>query len=173
MKFLKMKKGIAALAAVAIVAIAAIGAYAYFTSAGSGSGDVAVGSNTTDIHLSATISPGIVPGDYVPVSFKAWNLSTTTGYVADVSLGTVTDTSGIPNANCVAYLAAHQNHFSLTDSTGAVPAPVVEGNAIAANTTSGTAVSLSNAGRLYWANSSTVDQTPCVGETFTVGVTSS
>lgn len=165
-RFIKSKKGIALLATLVVAAAAAVGAYAYLTSAGSGSGTAQVGANTTSIHLLASITNGLVPGSSEPVSFKAYNTSTTTtGYVGTISLVSVTDPGGA--AGCISYLAANQSDFTFTTN------PVTENTAVPANTTSGTAVSMPTGDTLNWANSSTVDQTPCIGETLTVNVSSS
>jgi len=170
MKFIKSKKGLAMLAALVVVGASAFGAYAYLTSNGSGSGTALTGTNSTVIHLVGTVTDGLVPGSFEPISFKAYNDSTTsTGYVAGVSLGTVSDPGG--TAGCISYLAAHQADFSLTDTSDGA-APITEGNAVPANTTAVTAVSLTNGGRVHWANSATVDQTPCIGDTLTIGLTS-
>lgn len=162
MKFIKSKKGLALLATLAVAIVASVGAYAYFTSAGTGSGTAAVGTNTTSITIAATITDGLVPGSSEPVSYTALNGSpTTTGWVGTISLASVTDPAGA--AGCIAYLAANQADFSFTVDpqtettaihTGVVPTP------------------LPNDSTLNWANSDTADQTPCVGETLTVNVTS-
>ncbi len=158
------KKRVALLVSLVVVGASAFGAYAYFTSPGTGSGTAAVGANTTNITLYATVTTGLVPGSSEPVSFTASNSSTTTdGYVANVSLVSVTDPSGAPG--CVSYLANNQGDFSFATPTKTEDTVVPHGTTLA------TAVSLPNPDALVWANSA-VDQTPCVGETLQVNVSS-
>lgn len=159
MKRLFTGKGIVLLAVLAVAAVAAIGAYAYFTSAGSGSGTAGAGSNDTAITLTATFSDGLVPGTSKSVSFSASNASsTTTGYVAKVSFDSVSSS----DSGCQAYLAGNQGDFGMSDVTESTAIP-----------SGGADTALPNDGTLAWANSDSVDQTPCAGKPLTLHVTSS
>ena len=63
MKFIKSKKGIAALAAVAVVAIAAVGAYAYWTASGTGTGHADVGTTADWVVTPTDVTPDtLYPG---------------------------------------------------------------------------------------------------------------
>jgi len=91
MKFIKSKKGIAALIA-AVVAVGAItfGAYAYFTASGSGTGSATVGS-ASNIVLTGTITGTLYPnGAPASVSVHAANPGSGSQNVGPVTLASIT-----------------------------------------------------------------------------------
>jgi hypothetical protein len=96
-KFIKSKKGIALLATLVVAAVTAVGAFAYFTSAGSGSGSATVGSpSASDIQLSSATVGDLYPGGAdVPVTVDISNTGNGTEYVGTIS-GTVED-----NGDCL------------------------------------------------------------------------
>ena len=114
MKFLKMKKGIAALAAVAIVAIAAIGAYAYFTNTGEGTKTDAVEVLNPPDTLSWTVSFGTTA--YAGESCPACTLAPTV--VADPNAVVATVPFTITNDT-------EADEFLDTYTASIVPAPCV------------------------------------------------
>jgi hypothetical protein len=94
MKFIKSKKGIAALlATLTVVAFAAVGAYAYFTAGGSGTGSATVGSASTIALSSAPVGTLLPGGADVPVTVTIHNPGSSAQHVGTVS-GTVADNTG-------------------------------------------------------------------------------
>lgn len=169
-RFLRSGRGVALLVGVVVVGVVAVGGFAYFSAGGSGSGGAKVGglgASGVVIHLAVSMPDGLVPGSGVGLGLAATNdSSTTNGFVGSVSLASpvaVTDVSASPNAGCVAYLASGQADFSLS------PSSVVENVSVPPHDVS---TPLTGA-TLNWANSSSQDQTGCVGESLRVAVVSS
>lgn len=158
MRFLRTKKGVALIAVLTVAIAAAVGAYAYFATTGSGSGTATSGSApTAQITLHASFSSGIVPGGSESVSFTADNANTTSSErVNTISFGSVTSTGA-----CQTFLTANPGEFSM--------APVTSNTTVAA---SASGAALSGIGTLQWADSATVDQTPCAGSPLTLNVSS-
>lgn len=93
-KMTKKNKVLAAAGALALVAGGGSAAYAYWTTTGSGSGSAANESSNGTLVLSATFSPGLVPGNSTAVTYTAANANTTGSKVN--SLSATVDTSGTP-----------------------------------------------------------------------------
>jgi hypothetical protein len=143
---------------VAVLAIA-VGAYAYFITTGTGSGTDAAGSNSGSITLAATGFVGILPGDGgKTVTFTGSNSNTTTSLrVSTISFVSVTS-SVVP---CQAVLTANPGQFTMATVTSNTTVP------------KGAVVTpLTGTGTLVWADSNTVDQTPCAGALLTLNVSS-
>jgi hypothetical protein len=90
-KFIKSRKGIAALlATLTIVAFAAVGAYAYFTATGTGTGSATVGS-VSGITLAGTVTGTLYPaGAPANVSVAVTNPGSGTQTVGSIHLDSVT-----------------------------------------------------------------------------------
>lgn len=158
MRFLKSKKGLAAVGAL-VVAVSAVGAYAYFATTGSGNGTAASGSAATgQITLHTSFADGLVPGASTDVTFTADNSNLTTSqYVNVISFGSVSSS----NSGCQAVITAHPTQFSMTAVTSGTSVPA-----------GASAHALSGTGSLVWSDSSSQDQTACAGKPLTLNVTS-
>ena len=158
-KLFATKKVVAIGATVALTLGLSGAAFAYFTTTGSGSGSTTAGANSGSITLHATIAGAILPGDGgKSVTFTGDNSNTTTSlFVNTISFGSVTSTT----TACQTFLTANPGEFSMV----AVPS----NTSVPAN---GSLVPLTGTGTLIWANSITVDQTPCAGANLTLNVTS-
>jgi hypothetical protein len=153
-----MNKKVATIGLAAGLALGAAGAaFAYFTTTGNGGGTTTAGTAGT-LTLNANIAGNIVPGDGgQSVTFTADNSGATSLKVANVIFGSVTSTTSA----CQTFLTANPGEFSMVT----VPSgTVVPGNS--------TGTALAGTGTLVWADSATVDQTPCAGANITLGVTS-
>ncbi|HUK44723.1 MAG TPA: hypothetical protein VLV28_05475 [Gaiellaceae bacterium] len=91
MKLIRSKKGIALLAALAVIAVSAVGAYAYFTSAGSGTGSATVGAAANNLVVTGTPdSTALTPGGTGSViSFKVDNPAGFNQYITNIHLSGV------------------------------------------------------------------------------------
>jgi len=145
--------------AVALLALA-VGAYAYFTTTGTGSGTATAGSNSGSVTLAATGFAGIVPGDGgKSVTFTGSNSNLTTNLrVSTISFVSVT--SAVPA--CQTFLTANPTgQFSMATVTSNTTVP------------KGAVVTpLTGTGTLVWADSTTLDQTPCAAAALTLNVVS-
>jgi hypothetical protein len=114
-QFLTSKKGIVLLATMVAAVAAAVGAYAYFTSAGSGSGNATVGASSNIVITNDTPVANLYPGGAdVPVTLHLQNPGGGNEYVNDVS-GTVAD-----NAGCLgAWFQVDTKHFAAEINHGA------------------------------------------------------
>jgi hypothetical protein len=158
-KLFSTKKRIAAgVLAVAIIAATGGIAAAYFTTTGSGTGSTTAGANSGSITLHATIVGNILPGDGgQSVTFKADNSNTTTNlFVTTISFVSVTSS----DTGCQSVLTGDPTEFSM--------AAVTSNSSVAP----GAGHTIAGTGTLIWANSSSVDQTPCAGKSLTLNVSS-
>lgn len=80
----------------AVAALASVGAYAYFTAAGSGSGQVDVGT-ASNITIASDLNGDLYPGGLdVSVDVHVTNPGTGNQFVNDVSGSVATDDNGTP-----------------------------------------------------------------------------
>lgn len=143
------RKTIAAVGVIAVL-IAAGGAYAYWSGGGSGSGTATVGTSGA-VALTATVTPGISPGNSEPVSFAAANATSSSIFVSTVHLVSVT--SNVP--------ACVTADFTMDDVT--TSDEVLAG---------ATAQALTSGGSLDYANTG-VSQDACKDATLTLTLSSS
>lgn len=159
MQFIKSKKALVLLGVTIAAVVAAVAGYAYFTTTGSGSGDLTAGSNSATIALHATLDDGIVPGDAgTAVTFTGDNPNTTTS----LRVGTISF-NGVSSSDdaCQAVIDAAPSQFSMADVASDTTIPA-KANGYA----------LAGTGTLLWANQDSLDQTPCAGAPLTLHVTS-
>jgi hypothetical protein len=153
-RFMNKKVAVIGLAAGLALGIGGA-AFAYFDGSGTGTGTTTAGSGHA-VTLHASIAGAIVPGDGGQnVTFTADNSNPTSVDVSTISFGGVT--SGTPT--CQTFLTANPGEFSMVTVTSNT---VVPGNS--------TGYTLAGTGSLVWANSNTVDQTPCEGASLTLTV---
>ncbi|MGI8802325.1 MAG: hypothetical protein ACR2KV_09165 [Solirubrobacteraceae bacterium] len=157
--FTKQRK-VLAVAGVIVAPAVAGGAYAYFTGGGTGSGTATVGTSGAVV-LTATVTPGITPGNAEPVSFTAANATTSPIAVTTVHLSGVAVDSG--HSGCV---TADFTMADVSELTGTAPGlpHQVPGSA--------TADPLPTGGSLVMANTG-ISQDACKGATLTLSLTSS
>ena len=100
MRIIKNKKVIALILGTAVAAILSVGAYAYFTSAGNGSGSASVGTSTTwaVTTLSATGGPLTPGGPTESITYQVKNNSSGSQSLANVAIS-------VANANASAWTA--------------------------------------------------------------------
>jgi hypothetical protein len=157
-RFMQHKK-LVALSGIAVLAIAG-GAYAYWTGSGTGGGSATVGTSGAVV-VTATVAPGITPGNSEPVSFAAANATTSAITVSTVHF--VSATADGAHAGCVG------TDFTMPDvdeTDGGTP-PV--GHAVPAGAT---AEALPAGGTLSYADTA-VSQDLCKGATMTLVLTTS
>lgn len=155
MKRLKTKKGIALLLTLVVVGASAFGAYAYFTSAGTGSGTATVGTSADNLVVTGTpdttaLTPG---GTGSVISFAVANPSNFNQKISNIHLVSIAPDGS--HATCATALGTD---FSMADV-----AVGVDGN-IAPNAT---AQALSETGTLQMLDSG-VSQNACKGATLTL-----
>jgi hypothetical protein len=154
-RFMNKKVAAIGLAAGLVLGIAGA-ATAYFTTSGTGNGSTTAGA-AGGVSLTATIAGNIVPGDGgQTVSFSADNTNATSADISTVSFVSVT----APNATaaCQAVISGDPGQFSMTQVT---ENQVVPGNAT---------TSLAVTGTLVWADSNSLNQTPCAGQPLQLNV---
>jgi hypothetical protein len=134
-------------------------AFAYFTTTGSGTGSATAGANSGAITLHAAIAGNILPGDGgQAVTFTADNSNQTTSLrVNTISFVSVTSS----DTACQTVLTGDPGEFSMANVTSGTTVPA-----------KATGFTLVGTGTLIWANSTTVDQTPCAGAPLTLTVSS-
>ena len=151
------KRRVVVSAIVVTLAIASGVAYAYWTSASSGSGTANAATPSGTITLHATGFAGIYPGGSKSVTFTADNATGASGYVATIVFGSVSSTG-----TCQTMLAANPGQFTMANVTS---------NTVVPSGASGFA--LTGSGTLAWSDLATIDQGACKGATLTLNVTSS
>jgi len=133
------------------VLVVAGGAFAFWTGGGSGSGDAGVGTSGSLV-LSATVAPGVAPGESEPVTFTAANPSNSPIQLTSLSLDSVAADGGHPSCET--------GDFSMED--------VTQDHQVPANAT---AEALPNDGVLAYANTA-VNQDGCKDATLTLTLSS-
>jgi hypothetical protein len=151
------KRRVVVSAIVVTLAIAGSVAYAYWTSAGSGSGVANAATPSGTITLHATGFVNISPGGSKSVTFTADNTTGTDGYVATIVFGSV----GSTDSGCQTMLTGNAGQFAM---------PTVTSNTVVPAGASGLA--LTGTGTLSWTDLAAVDQGACKGKPLTLNVTS-
>jgi hypothetical protein len=150
MERFKNRKRLTVFAVIAVLAMAGA-AVAYWTGGGSGSGTAGVGTNGS-VTLTATVTPGITPGNNVPVSFTAANGTSSPIQVTTVHLASITPDAG--------HSACNVADFTMADVTANHQVPA-----------NATTEPLPNNGTLAYANTA-VNQDACKGATLTLALSS-
>ncbi len=152
-----MNKKVAAIGLAAGLVLGIAGAAtAYFTTSGTGDGSTTAGT-AGGVSLTATIAGSIVPGDGgQTVNFSAVNSNDTSADISTVSFVSVT----APDATtaCQTMISGDPTQFSMSQVT---ENQVVPGNATTPLTVTGT---------LVWADSNSLNQTPCAGQPLQLNV---
>lgn len=159
-KFIKSKKGIAALlATLTVVAFSAVGAYAYFTATGTGTGSATVGT-VSGVTLAGTISGNLYPaGAPAGVSVLVSNPGSGAQSVGSIHLASITADAGHPTCD-VSWSGANAA-FTMADI-----------NVAQTLTKSGTAGDHATVLGSLQMNDTGVTQNSCQGATLTLNLTS-
>jgi hypothetical protein len=155
MKLITKRRAVFVLTAALVVAVAG-GAYAYFTTAGTGTGTAAVGSSSA-VTLHATVTGSLYPGTSSPVTLTVDNPSTGQQRVGTVSLTSVTVDAA--HSECV------------VTSSGENPAFTMAAVAVNKTFAPGNAQAVTPTGTLTM-NDTGISQDKCQGATLTLHLTS-
>jgi hypothetical protein len=141
----KTTKLAAAVGASALVIGSAGVAYAFWTTTGSGTGSAGVAASNGTLALHADAVPNITPGTTYNVPIKADNLGTT-----DLRVNTVHTVITTTTTACQSLITAGTSGLSVADVDTSVT-----------NVAHATNNVVIGAASLVYANSPTIDQTPC------------
>jgi hypothetical protein len=155
MKLITKRRAVFVLTAALVVAVAG-GAYAYFTTAGTGTGTASVGASSA-VTLHATVTGSLYPGTSSPVTLTVDNPSSGQQRVGTVSLSSITVDAS--HSECVVTSSGENPAFTMAAVT--VNKTFGPGNGQAITPTGTLAM-----------NDTGVSQDKCQGATLTLHLTS-